>query len=858
MAERPFLFFSPPITAKRGKLPGRGPRYTKPTAAQQAARLEGRFSEIAASFQGLQAHVAGIVPEQVVVLETLTAPVNDVAKAASLIPGLEWLAELDLEDQDPEFGFSNADDPEAKVSRRVYGLMADQRAITSLVGLWRQWVANPSDRARRGFGPFKHLFQLLKDIRQWTADDRIRETGILDLWRQHVDIGAQMRFEAEFWYRHRGDQRAAAEAELMTGLREVGGTILDSASIEGIHYHAALVEVPGAAVEQFVNAATQSVLGPRVLRSEGVMFFRPQAQAAFGMSVIRNVPFDLDARIASQKPPTGPPVVAILDGVPLGGHAAFSPHRIIVDDPEGDLSAKYRAAQMQHGTAMASIVIHGDLNDAGPALKAPVYVRPIMEPDDFRGETEVTPPKRLLVDLIHSSFRRLFGTGGGQPPVGPTVRIVNLSIGDPSQPFDRTISPLARLLDWLAWEYKLLIIVSIGNHEKVEISFDLAWPAWTETERNKKLLRSMHSKQLHRRPLSPSEAINCLAVGAAHFDHSRAFDLADRVDLSPKVAGPSPLSTVSQGFRRATKPEVLFPGGRLLHRANPAQSGVVTFAAVNSELGPGILAATPGLAPMELSRVKHSCGSSNAAALATRYAALALEELDDTTVPTDLGVPMKDVVAVVLKTLVVHGASWGGAESLIEEAFPETASDWRQMSRLKQQFLGFGLVDPSRSIGSSERRATVLGWGYIGRDEVMRFRLPLPPSLASNVELRRLTATLAWLTPTNYRHQGYRRAQLWMDVPRTDLTPEVQGLDAKAARRGTVEHRIWQGRRAVPFVDGTVLEVAVNCKDDAGRLDVSVPFAIALSLEVGVNSNIAVYEEVRTRIRPRVTVVTET
>ncbi len=177
------------------------------------------------------------------------------------------------------------------------------------------------------------------------------------------------------------------------------------------------------------------------------------------------------------------------------------------------------------------------------------------------------------------------------------------------------------------------------------------------------------------------------------------------------------------------------------------------------------------------------------------------------------------------------------------------------MSRLKQQFLGYGLVDVSRAIASSERRATVLGWGHIAREQSQTYQLPLPPSLAASTELRRLTATLAWLTPANYRHQNYRRAQLWLNLTGPGLAPAVQGLDAQSARRGTLEHRTWQGEHAVPFVDGATLQISVSCKDDAGRLDVPVPYAIAVSLEVAVNSNVEVYEEVRARIRPAVAVV---
>ena len=851
MAERPFLFFQPPITANRSKLGGGGGKYTKPTPAQQAERLEARFVAIADGFQALQSNVAGLIPEQVVVLETLTAAVDNVAKAAALIPGLEWLAELELEDQAPELGFANAEEPGASISRRLYALMSNQQAMNALVDLWHQWVNNPAQRATRGFGPFKHLFELLKDIRHWSPDDRIRETGILERWREHVDIGATMRFEVEFWYRPSPSQRDAAFADMLVGLQAVGGTVLDHAAIEGINYHAALVEVPGAAVQQFVHDIDEGTY-PAVLKSEGVMFFRPRAQAAFGISALEPVAFDLPARLAGQQGAAGPSTVAILDGTPLSGHAALV-GRIVIDDPD-EFTSSYKARQMQHGTAMVSAVIHGDLHETGPALRTPVYVRPILQPDSFNGQTEVTPPTRLLVDLIHRAFRRLFVPEGDQQAIAPSVRIVNLSIGDPTQPFDRALSPLARLLDWLAWEFRLLVVVSIGNHHSVPIALDPGWTAWSDDERAHHLLRSMHASQVHRRPLSPAEAINCLSVGAAHADHATGFEPGDRVDLSKDALGPSPLSTVAQGFRRSTKPEILFPGGRLLHRPNPPADGLVAFIPVETTLAPGVLAATPGVSPMELGRVKYSCGTSNAAALATRCAALAFEAIASTPIPADVGALDANILAVMLKAMVVHGASWGDAEDLIEAAFPDAADDWRRMSRLKQRFLGYGLVDISRAVAASERRATILGWGHIAREQAQTYRLPLPPSLAASTELRRLTATLAWLTPANYRHQNYRRAQLWLDTDGIDLATTKQGLDAQSARRGTVEHRIWQGRHAVPFVDGAVMQISVNCKDDAGRLDVTVPYAIAVSLEVGVNSNVEVYEEVRARIRPAVAV----
>ena len=74
-------------------------------------------------------------------------------------------------------------------------------------------------------------------------------------------------------------------------------------------------------------------------------------------------------------------------------------------------------------------------------------------------------PDELLVDLVHRSFHRMFEGDGEHPPAAPSVRVVNLSIGDPAREFIRRLSPLAKLLDWLAHRYNVIIVVSTGNHD---------------------------------------------------------------------------------------------------------------------------------------------------------------------------------------------------------------------------------------------------------------------------------------------------------------------------------------------------------------------------------------------------------
>jgi hypothetical protein len=206
--------------------------------------------------------------------------------------------------------------------------------------------------------------------------------------------------------------------------------------------------------------------------------------------------------------------------------------------------------------------------------------------------------------------------------------------------------------------------------------------------------------------------------------------------------------------------------------------------------------------------------------------------------------------AVLIKALVVHGASWGDASRIIEKAFPMPGDQWQRLSRIKQQFLGYGEVDIKRCLSANEQRATLLGWSTISDGEGHAFEMPLPPALASSTELRRLTVTLAWLTPTNQQHKDYRRAQLWIDVPEQNIGTQRDGLDAASARRGTVEHRTFKGTNAVPFIDGTKLQILVNCKEDAGTLDVAVPYAIAVTLEVGPDVQIDIYQQINSRMRP--------
>ena len=109
-------------------------------------------------------------------------------------------------------------------------------------------------------------------------------------------------------------------------------------------------------------------------------------------------------------------------------------------------------------------IIHGDLNDNNSPITTPLYVRPIMKLKMWLNDRiECIPDNELFVDLLHRAVKRIFEGDSDSDPI-KSIKIINLSIGDSSLLFYHTMSPVARLLDWLSFQYDVLFIISAGNH----------------------------------------------------------------------------------------------------------------------------------------------------------------------------------------------------------------------------------------------------------------------------------------------------------------------------------------------------------------------------------------------------------
>ncbi|MGE4055992.1 MAG: hypothetical protein AB7F99_14445, partial [Vicinamibacterales bacterium] len=430
------------------------------------------------------------------------------------------------------------------VEGRFYLAMPDTTAMAEFLRLWELWAENRD--LPDGFAPFKHLFAQLRTLRPWGPQDRIPDETIR-YWREEAarNPGRPVRTEVELWFRRTAARREQATREFRDMVAAAGGAIIHEAEISEIAYKGALIDIPAAALPDLIERRTVALA-----LADDVMFLRPQ-------SVLAAPP---EPEASADGPPSdglpataAEPIAALLDGVPLQGHDRLA-GRLVLDDPD-DLQARAIVNRRFHGTAMASLILHGDLNAPEAALTRPLYVRPLMiAPADL---DEHTPGDRLLVDTLYRVIRRMKGAPD-QPGIAPDVFLVNISLGDRRRPFANLVSPLARLLDYLAARYDIAFLVSAGN-----VPAQLPLPEfnqWGEFEaataeaRERAVLTAMFAAKHERSLLSPAEAVNVLTIGAQHTDNV-AQRVGDGMAVDPfdDPALPNAICAIVLANRRAVK-----------------------------------------------------------------------------------------------------------------------------------------------------------------------------------------------------------------------------------------------------------------------------------------------------------------
>lgn len=814
-----------------------------PDRDRQAQRLDHQFVELERVLNNrdiLASTTAdSYAPESVLVIRTKCSSL-EFSRAINGIPGMEWLAEAEIDDLEPDDDFFDERDRRKTVKGQLLFSFSNQTALRELLRLWEVW----KDGGTLGQGQtvWRDIFALLDEIRPWSLMDRLEEFGILGYWRDDLEAnptGSHV-FEIELWYRNSEAERRRELDVVRDAIHRSGGRLLrDPVVIDDIRFFAIKAELPGTFLAGWMRVIEHD---PGPFGSIGIRYIRPM-----GCKV---------AQVPATEPCTeeesqvaGTPLVAVLDGLPLENHVRLR-DRIQIFDLFGIQDKYHRPSEQRHGTSMCSIVSWGDLNDSQP-LRTPIACVPILEPDPL-GRTfgridERIDPERFPEDLVYQAVEALMVSTEGGNAVAPGVKVVNLSVGDPSKPFHLQASSWARLIDWLSWKHKILFIVASGNKDHLELDLTPEQLEALDPEnRTAECLRGLVKRRRGRSIHSPAEAINALTVGSLHADASSQGDPGPtRLDVLPDHRFPSPISRNGPGFKRGLKPELLFPGGRAYF-----MQGRSHFSIYEGGSSPGVLVAAPS-DDGRLDRALYRRGTSNAAALASNAAGRIGELLLELGQDPSLSIPSENV-APLIKAMLVHGARKGSLQNAFNSRLGELKRDGRTVKEFTSNFLGFGAPDVERVLRCTSNRATVLGYGSIprmarGLETLHEYVLPLPASLAGVSAIRRLTVSLAWLSPVTSRHRDYRQAKLDVNFQREAAGLETGENNRDHIARGTVWHNVFEGDPSDLFSSGDELKFNVICSERAGRLDDEIPYGFAVSFEVA--ADVPIYQEIRDRLQ---------
>ena len=850
MNDYPILVFPKAEVADRSKLTGGFSSFKYPTAKHNARRIAPKLTAMQKAMETrvqIRQGAEGANPEDVLVLET-AGRVEDFYKAVKNIDGLEWLFEEDFEGEGNEDFYVVDEDGnvvDKPLNQRLYLISTNKEALDKFVTMYHDFVNHPRARMKNGFGKFKDVFWQLKDVRFWDYRDRLDGSDFMAEWLRD-NVEGSIKFQIELWFRNNVERRIRSEQEVTELVKDSGGKVLTTCVIPEIKYHALLVEVPGESLRTLIAGNDANGL----IQCSDIMYFKEMAQTM-------TVPLTEDEELPVVEPidqplPSGAPIVAILDGYPMENHDTLI-GRLKLDDPDG-FEAEYEVKRRKHGTEMASLIIHGDLARHEAAINTPLYFRPIMVP--LGRDSEHMPDNILGVDLVHRAVKRIFDGENGQPPVAPTVKIINFSIGDAARVFYRSMSPMAKLLDWLSVKYDVLFVISAGNNGftyPMGCTFD-AFKRKPQLEISKIVTAELLKNRIENRLLSPAESINNLTVGAVHKDDSTIHPYGDKINPYD-CDHPATYTRFGGGFKNSVKPDLVFNGGRqMLLPYKDSDPTVLT--PTTQTLNPGIEAAWP-----DDTRGKHAFikGTSGATALISRHAYHCYQVLEE--ILAAYGMPVHHV-HLMIKALAVHGCGWMDFGDNIDKYLPGALTN-KERKDIKRQWLGYGYPDFDKSLQCNSQRVTVLGFGELRNEEAHVYKMPLPPSLASMSIKRKLTVTLAWMSEVAPQTQKYRNAKLWVEMVdnkriadnRTDLA------DNRASRRGTLQHEVFESDKRFPFEDGDSLSIKVNCANDAGEIVNPVRYAIAVTLELGEGiqadlfNEINIYQEVRDRLRIPIPIV---
>jgi subtilisin family serine protease len=521
------------------------------------------------------------------------------------------------------------------------------------------------------------------------------------------------------------------------------------------------------------------------------------------------------------------PIAAPVDSITIGiiDSGLTSAHPFLVGSVAvafGEPAALGDSDEKGHGTPVSGIAAYGDLRQklSTPPLEAKFRIasaRVVNAEGRFDND-------QLVPTQMENAIRRLHDEYG--------CRVINISLGDIKRPVGAKPSAWAAVLDSLARELDIVLVVSAGNASFIELAalgdgIVAQYPSF--------LLRDSN------RILEPASAVNVLTVGSiAHSNGLSDID-ADNVGVRPiaEVAQPSPFTRVGPGASQVLKPDLVDFGGTAVFDGPTQclQSG-------SNRANAGILSTYNQYLQQLL---KFHSGTSFAAPLVAHKAALILESFPDASA---------NLVRVLL------GLSAEQPEAAVACLGDDDDAAFN--------VLGYGVSDVGRATLSEDNRVILYTEDSLAVDIFAVYEIPIP-EIFQNKGTRQIRVALSFDPPVRHTRIDYAGNKMGFHL--------IRGASAE---RVFEAFRKWEANEGEPFkIDeilkcdlkpgalrrerGTLQCATFSMRQNTGKYGDSYYLVVrcesgwssdeqnfAVAVEMRAVAEIPLYARIRERVRVRV------
>jgi len=528
-------------------------------------------------------------------------------------------------------------------------------------------------------------------------------------------------------------------------------------------------------------------------------------------------------------PQDGAPGVVVLDSGLTAAHPLISPavgEATTVPREWGDASDGHG-----HGTMVGGLALYGNVETCIASRsfvpRLTLYsARVLNHQCKFDDENLITTQMREAIEY----FRKTYG-----------CRVFNVSLGDPRLPYrGGKVSPWASILDTLARELDVVIVVSAGNYEYHPSHEDS--PDGHLQDYPRYLLDDTA------KIIEPATGAVVLTVGAlAHVANVPPRATGNSVAFRPiaQVQQPSPFTRCGPGLGGAIKPELCEVGG------NWAYDGLTRRVRHVRELS---------VVSMNQEYVERlfttDTGTSYAAAKVAHAAARLYESFPNAS-------------ANLIRALLAASANVPDASEKALRPFGSNAV---------LRVCGYGRPDLEVARASDEARVVLYAESRLALDNFHIYEVPIPDEFIDEKGTRRIAVALAYDPPVRHTRFDYLGVKMSFRLIRGKSVNEVaeafrqrsqeeQKVDRLTSTRfecfmeptptvregGTLQKATFTMKRRPSTDYGDTYHVVVRCEKKWAR-DEHAPQQYAVVVVVEHAAEIDLYNRIRERVRERIRV----